>query len=144
MVATVRDPGNEALEREVAGLEDTSAQAEARNGTKVLVHVVDRLFAAKHPNQVLRETLRLTDSVLGVRNAEAADTATGQIRNGRDVSGSPGTVDNIAVGVNDAQRGLRTNTTALFGGQVTGTHHLRVGHHTGRPHDDVGRDDVAC
>ena len=45
MVATVRDPGDEALERDLAGLEDTVVEPEAGDGTEVLVEVLLRVLA---------------------------------------------------------------------------------------------------
>src|SRR5690606_17282501 len=77
MVATVRDPGEEALDREVAGLEDAGAEAETGDRAEVLVDVLDRVLAPQHGDEVLRETLGLTHGVLGIGHAEAAHPATG-------------------------------------------------------------------
>src|SRR5690606_6221184 len=80
--------------------------------------------------------------VLGVGNAVAADAATGQVGNGRDVTGGPGALDGL-LGRAHAEVRTGLDATALLDRQVAAAHDGGVGHHASGPHDQVGRDDLA-
>src|SRR5690606_24702401 len=117
-------------------------EAEAGHGAEVLVEVVLGALAAQHGDEVLREYLRLTDGVLGVRHAVAADATTRQVGDGRDVTGGPGTLDG-GLGGSDAQVGTGLDAAALLDGQVAAAHDGGVGHDARGPDDQVGGDDLS-
>ena len=141
MVATVHDPGGEARDRELARLEGSVADAEARDGTEVLVLVVLRGFTAQHRHEVLRELLALAHGVLRVRHAEPADTAAREVGHRGDVARRPRGVDDAVV-VDHAQVCLRTQAAALVDRQV-GAAQNRVGHDAGRPDDEIRLEGLA-
>ena len=136
MVATVHEPGRKPGDREPARLEDAFAQADAGNGTSVLVKVLGRCIPAQNTDNVLRHQLALANGVLGVGNAVTADAATAQIWHGADVAGSPGAIDDVAGFGEDAQVSADAQAAALFDGEV-GVADDRIGHDPRGPDDGV-------
>src|SRR5690606_29474402 len=86
VVAAVHHPREEALHRDRAGLKHPVVKAGARNGTLVLMPIVDGALAAQGSNNVARETLALTHGVLSVRHAVPRDTVAGEIGDRRGIA----------------------------------------------------------
>ena len=135
MVTTVCKPGDVTLEGNLAGLEHTDVEAEACNCTEVLVEVVSGAFAAQDCNDVASHELALTNSVLCVRNAVTAYTATRKVGACGCVSSTPGAFDNSVVALN-TEVCTNAQTATLVKGEVGCTEH-GVSHDTSGPDDEV-------
>ena len=117
-------------------MEHAGVETDARDGTLVFVEVVDRTLTAQRTRDVLREELALPYRVLRVRNAESADTATGEVGNGADVARAPGVVDDV-LAIRNSEVGLDLQPSAIIDRQIGVLEH-RARHHAGSPDDQVG------
>ncbi len=91
----MRNPGQETGHAKVSNLDGSDANAEPRNGTNCLPAVLANLFAPDGSDDVLGKKLGLANRVLSIGNAVATDTATGEVRNGLDITSGPRTLNGL-------------------------------------------------
>ena len=113
-------------------------QAQTCHNTNGLVVVIGQGLAAASSQQVLSQNNSLSGSVLSVGNAEAAHTATGEVRNSCVVASSPSAL-NHAVVAGDAQVCTHANAATLVDREVGVLQHRGCCHTCG-PDQGVGLD----
>ena len=101
------------------------------------MQVLLRASPRRTATRFFARSFALTDSVLGVRNAEPADSASGEVRDRGDVTGAPGIRDDLVIG-SDTEVGARDEAAAFFDREVGVAHDLRVRHDACGPDDEVG------
>ena len=79
--------------------------------------------------------------MLSVRNAVPADATAREVGHRRNVTGGPGTLDDLILAA-DAKVGAGTDAATFLDGQVAAPHDCRVCHDTGGPDDQIARDDL--
>ncbi len=93
VVEAMREPGEVALHGELARLEHAGIEAEAGDGTRILVVVLAHALTAEVCDNVLREQAPLAHGVLRVGHAEAAGAGgRGDVGHLRGIARGPGTL----------------------------------------------------